>query len=51
MGLSHGVRVIRPVAKDTIVTYDDVIVDESSFACRLRRQQEKHCARVWTVTQ
>ena len=40
MGLSHGVRVIKPVTKDAIVTYDDVIVDESSFACRLRRQQE-----------
>jgi predicted homoserine dehydrogenase-like protein len=40
MGLSHGVQVIRPVAKDGLVTYDDVIVDESSFACQLRRQQE-----------
>jgi predicted homoserine dehydrogenase-like protein len=32
--------VINPVAKDTLVTYDDVVVDESSFACQLRRQQE-----------
>lgn len=40
MGLSHGARVIKPVAKDALVTYDDVTVDLSSFACRLRRQQE-----------
>jgi len=41
MGLAHGVRVTREVAKDAVVTYDDVVVDESSFACRLRRQQEE----------
>jgi predicted homoserine dehydrogenase-like protein len=40
MGLSHGARMVKPVTKDSIVTYDDAIVDESSFACRLRRQQE-----------
>ncbi|MBN1631103.1 MAG: flagellar biosynthesis protein FlgA [Thermoleophilia bacterium] len=40
IGLAHGVRVVKPVAKDSIVTYDDVVVDESSFVCRLRRQQE-----------
>ncbi len=40
MGLSHGARVVKRVAKDAVMTYDDVIVDESSFACRLRRQQE-----------
>ncbi len=40
MGLSHDVRVIKPVVKDALVTYDDVIVDEDAFACRLRRQQE-----------
>lgn len=40
MGLSHGLRVVRPVAKDAIVTYDDVAVDEASFALKLRRQQE-----------
>jgi len=40
MGLAQGVRVNKAVAKDATVTYDDVTVDESSFACRLRRQQE-----------
>jgi len=40
MGLAHGVKVVRPVARDTPVTYADVVVDESSFVCRLRRQQE-----------
>jgi predicted homoserine dehydrogenase-like protein len=40
IGLAHGVRVLKPVAKDSVVTYDDVVVDGSSFACRLRRQQE-----------
>ncbi len=40
IGLAHHVRVMRPVAKDGVVTYDDVDIDGSSFECRLRRQQE-----------
>ena len=45
MGLSHDVQMIRPVAKDAVVTYDDVIVDESSLVYRLRRQQEEALCR------
>jgi predicted homoserine dehydrogenase-like protein len=40
MGLSQGARVVKPVAKDSILSYDDVVMDESSFAWGLRREQE-----------
>lgn len=40
LGLSHGARVVKPVAKDAIVSWDDVSVDTSSLAWRLRQEQE-----------
>jgi predicted homoserine dehydrogenase-like protein len=41
MGLASHVKLLRPVAKDAVVTYADVQMDESLFACRLRRAMEE----------
>jgi predicted homoserine dehydrogenase-like protein len=41
MGLSNKVKVVRPVAKDAIVTYGDVELDDSLFSYRLRKKVEK----------
>ncbi|MFC7456286.1 NAD(P)H-dependent oxidoreductase [Brachybacterium sp. GCM10030267] len=40
LGLSHGARVVRPVAQGDIVTWDDVEVDENTAAVTLRRELE-----------
>jgi predicted homoserine dehydrogenase-like protein len=40
MGLSHNARVVRPVAKDTVLTYDDVVLDDSLFSYKLRKRLE-----------
>jgi len=39
-GFSEKVKVIRPVKKDTILTYADVSIDESLFSYKLRKQIE-----------
>ena len=36
-----SVRLLRPVKADTILTYDDVELDETLTAVRLRREVEK----------
>jgi predicted homoserine dehydrogenase-like protein len=36
-GFSEKVKVIRPVAKDTILTYADVSIDETLFSYKLRK--------------
>jgi len=41
MGISPGARVIRPVSKGEILTWEDVELDEESTVVRLRRQQDK----------
>lgn len=41
LGLTGGVRLLRPVKADTILTYDDVELDETLTAVRLRREVEK----------
>ncbi len=41
IGLGRGVKVIRPVAKGSFVTYDDVELDSSQFSVKIRRQLEK----------
>lgn len=41
LGLAHNVRLTRAVAKGACVTWNDVAVDETSPAVRLRREQEK----------
>ena len=41
MGLSGKAKVIRPVAKGTILTYDDVELDDRLFSYKLRKMMEK----------
>jgi len=41
LGLSCGGRMIKPVAKDAIVTYHDVALDETPISFRLRKKLEK----------
>ncbi|UCR90559.1 Gfo/Idh/MocA family oxidoreductase [Mycetocola spongiae] len=40
LGLAHGAKLIRDVPKDGIVTWDDVELDESQFAVKIRRELE-----------
>jgi predicted homoserine dehydrogenase-like protein len=41
LGLSRGGRMIKPVAKDAIVTYHDVALDETLLSFKLRKKLEK----------
>lgn len=41
LGLSRGARVIRPVSKDSFVTYDDVLLDDKPLSFRIRRGLEE----------
>jgi predicted homoserine dehydrogenase-like protein len=40
LGLSSKAKLIKPVDKDAYVTYDDVELDETSFALRIRKTLE-----------
>jgi predicted homoserine dehydrogenase-like protein len=40
IGLASHVKLLRPVAKDAVVTYADIEVDDSLFSYRLRRAME-----------
>ena len=40
LGLSNGAKVIRPIAKDQTISYNDVEINESSMAYQLRREME-----------
>jgi len=40
LGLAHGVKLVRPVAKGQCVVWDDVAIDTSTPAYRLRREME-----------
>jgi len=40
LGLSSNAKLIKPVDKDAYVTYDDVELDETSFALRIRKTLE-----------
>ncbi|MEZ4515663.1 MAG: hypothetical protein R3C44_02100 [Chloroflexota bacterium] len=40
VGLAPGARMVRPVATGSIVTWDDVALDEDSTVVRLRREQD-----------
>jgi predicted homoserine dehydrogenase-like protein len=42
MGLAEGCRLTRPVAKDAVLTYDDVEVPEGRLSDRLRAEQDAH---------
>ena len=39
-GLALGAKMVRPVARGTVITWDDVQLDETSTAVRLRREQD-----------
>ncbi len=41
MGLTDHAKVITSVAKDSILTYNDVELDESGFAYGLRKSMEQ----------
>lgn len=41
LGLAHGATLLRDVPKDAMVTWEDVKLDESEFAVRIRRELEK----------
>jgi predicted homoserine dehydrogenase-like protein len=41
MGLSHGARLVRPVAEDGLVRLDDVAVDTSTALYRLWEEQQR----------
>ncbi|MFC1937979.1 NAD(P)H-dependent oxidoreductase [Chloroflexota bacterium] len=41
IGLSAGAKVIRPLVKNAILTYDDVEVDTSLFSYELRKSMEE----------
>lgn len=40
MGLAEGCRILRPIAKDEVITRDDVVVPEGRLSDRLRREQD-----------
>ena len=40
LGLAHGVKVVRPVAKGQSLCWDDVAMDQGSAAYRVRREME-----------
>ena len=42
MGLAGGCRLVRDVARDQVLTYDDVAVPEGRLADRLRAEQTEH---------
>ncbi|MBT9311977.1 NAD(P)H-dependent oxidoreductase [Leptothoe kymatousa] len=42
MGLAEGCKLKRPVAKDTVLTYDDVILPEGRICDQLRAEQDTH---------
>ena len=41
IGLSRGAKIVRPVAKDSILTYDDIELDERQFSCQVRKMLEE----------
>lgn len=41
LGLAHNLKVVRPIAKDQAVTWDDVEIDSSLAAFTLRREMEQ----------
>lgn len=41
IGLAHNVKLIRPVAKDTIVTFSDVEIERDLDVLALRKEMER----------
>jgi predicted homoserine dehydrogenase-like protein len=44
MGIAEGAKLKRAIAKDAVLTYDDVELPADSLACRLRAEQDAHFA-------
>jgi predicted homoserine dehydrogenase-like protein len=44
LGLAHGLKLVRPVAKDQALTWNDVAADTGISAYRVRREMEAHFA-------
>ena len=42
MGLASKAKILRPIARDSILTYKDVEIDETLFSFKLRRQIEEN---------
>ena len=40
LGLAHGVKVVRPVAKGQSLSWDDVAMDTNTHAYKIRREME-----------
>jgi len=45
MGLAGHAKLVRPVAKDAVVTYEDIEKDDGLFSYRLRRAMEEEVKR------
>jgi predicted homoserine dehydrogenase-like protein len=43
IGLAHGVRLLRPISAGAIVGWDDVAIDATQEAVRVRREMERAC--------
>jgi predicted homoserine dehydrogenase-like protein len=41
LGLAEGIRVVKEVPADGVISYDDVELDEDSFLLKLRREQDR----------
>lgn len=41
LGLAHNVKLLKPVATGQPVRWTDVVVDETSYAVKLRREMEQ----------
>lgn len=41
-GLVEGCKLIRPIAKDQVITYDDVVLPDGRLADQLRAEQYRH---------
>jgi predicted homoserine dehydrogenase-like protein len=41
MGLASHVKLVRPVAKNALVTYKDVEIDDRLFSYKLRKSMER----------
>jgi predicted homoserine dehydrogenase-like protein len=39
-GLSENVKVVKPVLRDRILTYDDVEIDKNLFSYKIRKEDE-----------
>jgi predicted homoserine dehydrogenase-like protein len=43
LGLAEGGRLVRDIAMDEVLSYDDVELPESRLCDRLRSEQQSHC--------